>query len=341
MISSRVSLRAKRFGVAVASVLFVGLASFQGRAAHDGDGFPLRSVVALSATVSAEARTARSLGTRRAGHGVVIGSDGLILTIGYLILEASAVQVEIDGKTVPAAVVAYDHDTGFGLVRASLPSHPKPVRLGDSSKIEVGTEVLVAGHGGIGAAIQAVVASRRTFAGYWEYMLEQPIFTVPPHPTYGGAALFGGDGRLLGIGSLIVNNVLGDGNQLTGNMFVPINELKPILADLLEHGRRSGPRRPWLGIYTAEARGHIFVNRVAAGGPAQKAGIKTGDIILGVGGKRVAGLAEFYRGIWAAGAAGTDVLLNVLAADATEPTVSAITVISRARHQWLKTDRGL
>ncbi len=302
----------------------------------------LRAVVGVRADIRADARTAGSLGTEREGSGVVIGADGLVLTIGYLILEAQAAEVlTADGEAVPATVVGYDHNTGFGLLRADRPLGIKPVALGDSAALAEGDMVLAVSHEGARPVTPARVVSRRPFAGYWEYLLENAIFTAPPHPGYGGAALIGPDGRLLGIGSLFVNDAVAPATPGPGNMFVPIDGLKPILADLLEHGRPSRPSHPWLGLYTEQNRGRVFIVRVAGGGPAEKAGLKAGDIIMGVGGKRVKDMADFFRKVWARGDAGTEIPIDVLPLGATDLVIARVVVPSLDRYRWLKLNGDL
>lgn len=316
--------------IAAVTAIAVVAAPLSARLAVAG---PLDAVVGVRATIPEDARTAHSLGTERAGSGVVIDEDGLVLTIGYLILEAISAELElVDGRTVPAEVVAYDHETGFGLLRPLSPLGIAPIKLGRSADLSEDREVLVAGASGTEPVIGAVVVSRREFAGYWEYLLPDAIFTSPPHREFGGAALIGRDGRLLGIGSLIVSDAAGPDTTLPGNMFVPIDALKPILSDLLAHGRATGPAQPWLGIYGEEHRGHLFVNRVAPDGPAAKAGLAENDVILGVKGEPVHGLADFYRKIRALGRAGTEVPLTVLKPDG----MSEITVRSADRRDYLK-----
>jgi S1-C subfamily serine protease len=296
----------------------------------------VRAVVGLRAEIPHNARTARSLGTERSGNGVVIDSKGLVLTIGYLILEATAVEVfEPGGRTVAARVIGYDHDTGLGLVRALEPLTAKPLRLGSSLHLSQGDPVLAVSFGGPRPLSPAYVASRRAFAGYWEYLLEDAIFTVPPHPLYGGAALVGADGRLVGIGSLAVGDAAAPGVHSPGNMFVPIDGLKPILGDLLAHGRPA-TSHPWLGAFTAETEGRVYITRLAAGGPAQEAGLKTGDIIMGIGGKRVTDMKDFFRKMWARGDSGVDIPVDVLRAGGPEMSIETIIVRSRNRYDWLK-----
>lgn len=293
---------------------------------------PLDAVVGVRAEIHEKARTAEVLGREREGSGVVIGRDGLVLTIGYIILEAERAELVLpSGDTVPAEVVAYDYDSGFGLLKALAPLDIEPVGLGASAGLAEEDRVLIASFGGPAATSAAFVASRRDFAGYWEYLLPDAIFTVPPHRAFGGAALFGEDGRLLGIGSLAVGDAV-EGAGLPGNMFVPIDALKPILGELLETGRRGGPARPWLGLYTEELRGRLFVSRVAPEGPAAAAGLEEQDILLAVAGKPIASQADFYRKVWALGAAGVEVPLTVLRGT----QVAEITVASGDRYDYLK-----
>lgn len=297
----------------------------------------IQAVVKISTKVPPDARTARRLGTAREGSGVVIDGNGLILTIGYIMLEASQVDIGLaDGRTVPAQMIAYDHETGFGLLRATAKLGVKPVELGDSRAVHERDQVLVVAHGGKRAAAGALVVSRRPFAGWWEYLLERAIFTAPPHPNFGGAALIDSGGRLVGIGSLVVGDAAGPEQPLAGNMFIPIDMLKPILADLLEKGRRADPSRPWLGLTSREVHGRLFVTRVAKNGPAYSAGIRSGDLVIGVDGKPIEGLADFYRKVWAMGAAGVGVPVNVVHG----VTVKPVIIKSGSRYDWLKLRRS-
>lgn len=318
---------------AVAATLTAGLLFLAPFAAHAVDiEKVLSAVVKVTAEVPADARTARSLGTRREGNGVVIDGDGLVLTIGYLILESMGATVTTaDGRTVQAHFVAYDHDTGFGLLRAMAPLKVTPIALGDSSVVTKKTPVLVSGFGGPANAIGAFVVSRREFAGSWEYLLENAIYTSPPHPAFGGAALIDGKGRLVGIGSLILRDASGDDKALPGNMFVPINALKPILGELLAKGRAAASP-PWLGLYAREHQGKLIAVRVPNGGPAHRAGVRPGDVVLGVGDKPVTGLADFYRKLRAKGKAGVTVPLTVMR----DGGPGTMTIKSMDRYDWLK-----
>ena len=303
--------------------------------ASEAPAGPLDAVVGVRASIPADARTAETLGTERQGSGVVIRADGLVLTIGYLILEAERAELVLPGgREVPAEVLAYDYDSGFGLLQALAPLGIEPVAFGESAGLGEDSRVLVASFAGPEAATPAYVVSRRDFAGYWEYLLPDAIFTAPPHRFFGGAALFGPDGRLLGIGSLMVGDAAED-RALPGNMSVPIDALKPILGEMLAHGRAARPARPWLGLITEELRGRLFVTRVAPGGPAAAAGLAADDIVLGVADKPVASPADFYRKVWALGDAGVEVPLTVLRG----AEVARIPVASGDRYDYLKLKR--
>ena len=279
----------------------------------------LDAVVGVETRIPASARTAAILGTKREGSGVVIDANGLVLTIGYLIIEAeSADIVTADGERVPGQIVAFDYASGFGLLRAAKPLGIAPLAFGNSAALKEGAPILIAA-ADIAAADTttekvkaAYVVSRREFAGYWEYLLDNAIFTAPPHFKYAGAALIGPKGRLLGIGSLLVSDTQGKGSLSPGNMFVPIERLKPILASLVATGRSPEPPTPWLGVITEVVRGRLFISSVRPGGPAAASGLRAGDIILEVAGSPVVGLADFYRKVWSQGEAGVAVPVTVL-----------------------------
>jgi serine protease Do len=260
-----------------------------------------------------DARSADTLGTEREGSGVVIGSDGLVLTIGYLVMEAEDVKVtDAKGHVFPARVVGYDHVSGFGLVRTLVPLEATPVPLGDSAKTTEREPVMIASAGGRDGASFAWIVSKRPFTGNWEYRLDYALFTSPPTTNWSGAALIDRDGKLLGIGSLIVREATTGDPKIPGNVFVPIDLLKPILGDLLRQGHRAGPARPWLGVAADEVQGHLFVTRVSPDGPADRAGLAVGDIILGVGADPVRTQDEFYQRLWSNRKAGDEVPLKVL-----------------------------
>jgi serine protease Do len=271
------------------------------------------SVVGIKVKALANARSNATLGAERTGSGVVFAPQNLVLTIGYLILEADQVEITTSkGRTVPAIVAAYDHATGFGLLRPLAPIDVKPVKLGTSGKVEALDRVMVASAAPEDALSVATVVARRQFAGYWEYLIDNAIFTSPPRADFGGAALIDRDGELVGIGSLFVMDAASPGERLPGNMFVPIDLLKPILAEMIQTGRQKGGVRPWLGINSRELEGRLHVMRVSADSPAEMAGIAAGDIILQVSGQSVESLPAFYQRLWNSGAPGVEVTLKVL-----------------------------
>jgi len=271
------------------------------------------AAVMVKSKALANARSIKTLGEERTGAGVLFGPEGLVLTIGYLILEADQVEITTArGRTLPATVVAYDHATGFGLLRPIGPLDVKPIKLGTSASVESLDRLMTVGGGGEDSVTVATVVSRRPFAGYWEYMLEDAIFTSPPRPDHSGAALINKEGELVGIGSLFVMDAAAPGERLPGNMFVPIDLLKPILAEMIRTGQQKGGRRPWIGVSSLEEDGRIKVMRVSDDGPAAEAGITPGDIILSMGGRKVENLPDFYRMLWSSGAPGVEVRLKVL-----------------------------
>jgi S1-C subfamily serine protease len=272
----------------------------------------LTAVVSLRAQIPDDAFTASILGTERAGHGVVIGEPGLVLTIGYLVTEADQVWlISAAGRAIPGDVIGYDYESGFGLVRALGALDVPPLEQGSVRDLHVNDPVVLAGHGGRSQALKARVAARREFAGYWEYVLDEAVFTAPPHPNWGGAALIGRDGRLCGIGSLYIDQVLPQMPALDGNMCVPIDLLRPILGELLAYGRTLKPARPWLGMFVSEVQNHLLVAGVYNDAPAAAADLRAGDIVLEVAGEPVRGLATLFRTVWACGDAGSDIPLTV------------------------------
>ena len=279
--------------------------------AQDKAAETLNAVVGISAKIQKDARSAETLGLQRSGSGAIV-RDGYVLTIGYLVIEAEAVQVTgADGRTLPATVAAYDHASGFALLKVIGSMPAKPLALGDSAALGERDPAMAVSASSRDAPAIVYVVSRRAFSGNWEYLLDSAIFTYPPVMDWSGAPLIGASGELLGIGSLIVPDAA-PGTQSPGNMFVPVDVLKPILEDLIARGRRNGPARPWLGLNAEEVRGRLFVGRVSPDGPAARAGLTSGDILLAVGNEEVSTLADFYRKLWGRGPAGTEVPLKVL-----------------------------
>ena len=264
----------------------------------------LASVVALESRVPADATTAETLGARRFGHGAVIGKEGLVLTIGYLITEAEDVTLTThDGRQVAAHVLGSDPATGFGLVHALEPLELPTLLLGDSRPLEPGDPLIVAGGGGLSHALSAQLIARAPFAGYWEYLLDEALFTTPAHPHWSGAAVIGGAGQLLGVCSLQMNQQASDGGTPLINMSVPIELLPPILDDL-SRGRQAHAPRPWLGVISHEVDDGVMVVDVSDGGPASRAELRSEDVILAVAGEPVSSLGDFYKKLWALGPPG-------------------------------------
>jgi S1-C subfamily serine protease len=302
--------------------------------AYDLDS-ALAAVVTLKSVVPDDAFTAGILGTERSGSGVLIDRTGLVLTIGYLITEAETIWIGLsDGRTVPAHALGYDQATGFGLVQALARIDVPALALGRSRSLDLGAPVVVGGAGGRARSIAALIVGKQEFAGYWEYLLDEAIFTAPAHPFWGGAAMIGPSGELCGIGSLRLDQSSEGGTDQL-NMIVPIDLLPPILEDLKTLGRPKQPPRPWLGLYTVEVDDKMVVAGVASDGPAERAGLVTGDVILAVAGHRVDNLAGFFRRIWSQGEAGVSVNLTVYH----EGEASEVEVVSADRNSFLKSPR--
>ena len=294
------------------------------------------AVVKIRSKALPNARSLATLGAERDGSGIVVGANGLVLTIGYLIIEAESIELEdSEGRRIPATVVAYDHGSGFGLVRALAPLGIAPIELGNSGALAESESAIVAAAGGIDAASSTTVVSRRRFAGYWEYMIDDAIFTSPPRFDHSGAALIDRNGALVGVGSLIVADALASQRRLPGNMFVPINLLKPILDEMIQTGSARRGKRPWLGITSQEVDGRVFISKVQDDSPAERAGLRQGDILLSVGTSRVTKLEEFYSSLWQDRQPGDEISLTVL--QGTEVRKIIVQSIDRAKYVRTKT----
>jgi S1-C subfamily serine protease len=294
----------------------------------------LSSVVGLHSIIPSDAFTAETLGTERAGNGVVI-DDGLVLTIGYLITEAEAVWLHLgDGRVMEGHALGFDPVTGFGLVQALGQLDIEPLPIGSSAATKIGDSVVVGGAGGRTRSVASQIAAKQEFAGYWEYLLEEAIFTYPAHPNWGGTGLISSSGELIGIGSLQLERERA-GKAEHVNMIVPIDLLTPVLDDLRRFGRVNQPARPWLGMYSTEIDNRVVVIGISGDGPAARAELKAGDVILAVKGEKVTSQAGFYRKLWALGAAGVDVPLTVHH----EGVTFDVTLASTDRTKLLKAPR--
>jgi S1-C subfamily serine protease len=296
----------------------------------------LGAVLGLQATVPEDAFTAGTLGTERAGSAVLIRPDGLVLTIGYLITEAESIWLTSSvGGAVPATVIGYDQETGFGLVQALGRLAVSPIELGTGRRVGAGDRAIIAAEGGRRHAIAATVVARQEFAGHWEYLLDRAIFTAPAHPFWGGAALIAQDGTLIGIGSLHVQHSNGRELRRDVNMIVPIDLLAPILDDMQTYGRPNRPPRPWLGLYATEVDDSIVIAGISDRGPASKTPLRPGDRILAVRDEPISSLASLWRRVWASGPAGSEVVLQV----ARERETMQVRIPSADRSRLLKAPR--
>ena len=272
-----------------------------------------QAVFTLHAKVPPDAFTANHLGVQREGNAILIDEDGLALTIGYLVTEATTVSlVDWSGEAKAAEVVGYDQASGYGLVRLLEPVDAQPIPLGSAADVATGAELAVVAGGGKDFSMAVRLLSKREFAGYWEYLLDEALFTAPPHPHWSGAALLSPEGKLVGLGSLYVQDVLPSDNSPAGNMFVPIDMLPDIVQELAASGVMAREPRPWLGMFVTEADGALVIAGMVETGPAARSNLKLGDVIMGVAGEDVSDLPEFYRALWARGPAGASIRLNVM-----------------------------
>jgi S1-C subfamily serine protease len=273
----------------------------------------LGAVVSITAHIPEDAMSADLLGTERSGHGVFIREDGLIVTVGYIVLDAETIWVGTDENTlVPAYLIANDFDSGLALLKPSLPVDVHAVELGSAADLETGEPVFVVGSGGISDTIEARVVAKHEFAGRWEYLLEEAVYTAPVHPGWAGTAMLDGSGRLCGIGSLMLQDPGISTREAPVNLIIPIDTIAPVLNELCQYGRRRTPPRPWLGMLIHEDEEQLLVAGVYRGCPADSAGLRPGDIIVRVCGRPPFSLADFLRRVWARGPAGVSVPLTVL-----------------------------
>lgn len=309
--------RTLRLAAAVVPAVLVAIAFAP--AAHADEAPPpqlehlLRSIVKIRTFVPPEADSARRLGAEREGNGIVVGDGGLIVTVSYLLLESMSAEIVGDnGRTLSATVIGVDNETGLGFLRAKGVASLPPIPLGDSRALAADTPVVIAGSGGPEKAIPAVVVSRRPFAGSWEYLLDRAIYTAPAYTDWSGAALISADGKLLGVGSLMVRDARRDNERLRGNVFIPSDLLRPILDGVAATGHVTPHPHPWLGLNAINHPGGLLVGRLSDHSPAEAAGVKRGDLVVALAGRPVTDLVDFYRRVWAMGGPGVDVPLTIL-----------------------------
>ena len=297
------------------------------------------AVVGVRSVAVEDARSIENLGRERQGSGVVIGSDGLVVTIGYLILEAEHVELVLDSeRVVPARVIAYDLASGFGLVQALAPLRLPTARMGNPMTLSGEEPLMIASGGEDGDLSLARMVSRRPYSGYWEYHIDNALFTAPPRTDHSGAGLFNARGELMGIGSLVVLDALGPGEpRLPGNMFVPIDLLRTILPELRERGATRSSTRAWLGLNCVELDGAVRVVRITHDSPAEDAGLRPGDKILRIDGTPVQNLEGLYKTLWRGTPAEREVALLIARGDV-EQTVK---VQAQDRMKTLRRARGI
>jgi S1-C subfamily serine protease len=252
------------------------------------------AVVGIKTQIPPDRPSTATLGEERAGSATVIESDGLAVTVGYLVLEATRLEATLeDGRVTTARVVGHDFESGLALIRLDPSGAPYvAAKLGASAALAAGQPVAIVGVGPSGPAsgVMVRVTSVGPFVAYWEYLLDQAVFVAPHHPAFGGAALVDLDGALVGVVSLRLQ---------AGHLAIPIDLLGPVRAAMVATGRPARPPRPWLGIRAVGIDGGVGIAGVSPSGPAQAAGLRAGDVVLRMNGERVPDVEAFYRRLWA------------------------------------------
>lgn len=291
----------------------------------------LTGLLTVKSQVPEEAMTASVLGCEREGHGIRVSENGLVLTIGYVISEASSIWlIDSDKQAVEGHVVGYDQASGFGLVQALGRLSGSVLELGDSDEVVVGRQMVLAGAGGATSAVDVSIVEVREFAGYWEYLIAGAIFSEPAHPEWGGTALLDSEGRVYGVGSLILQAE--DDTEPARNMIIPINKFNAVRDDLITSGRSSVPPRPWLGWYVQDSAQGPTVIGLVSNGPSNTAGIKPGDRVVAINGRRISSLSSLYKEIWTAGEAG--ITVDVAISRDADIRIVAVESIDRSSMMW-------
>jgi len=255
----------------------------------------LPTTVDLRVSVPENHPSARNLGSERTGSGTIVDPDGYILTVHYITSGADSITVTLaDGEQFPGKLAGQDHETGLALVKIAARDLPF-MRAAPPGELSIGQAAfIVASSGETGRRISGgYVTSVEAYDGHWEFMLEKTIRLTAFNPGFGGGTLADFKGRMLGVVSLNLNDI---GKF---SLAIPIDYYVQIQQELKAHGRvQSRPRRPWLGFYPQPLAGHIVVAGVVPGGPAEKSGLKEGDIIVGIEKKDIRSRPELYREMW-------------------------------------------
>jgi S1-C subfamily serine protease len=253
------------------------------------------ATVAVAVEVPETHPSAAILGTERLGTGVVVDRAGLLLTVNYVVIGASSVEVTLlDETRVDGRVVAHDFASGLAVIEISAHGLAA-LDLCPSSALGVGQDIFIVAAAGENKrrANSGMITSIAPFDAYWDYSLDRAITTTAMNPGLGGAPLLDSHGRVAGIASLDLNEI----GRFT--LAIPVDDFLTHRNELLQHGRRvSRPARAWVGLYCYTFRDHVVIAGVLPGTPAEQAGLAAGDVVLTVDGQTIANRHELYSALW-------------------------------------------
>jgi S1-C subfamily serine protease len=254
----------------------------------------LPSVVNIHATVPKQHPSTRILGDERMGSGLVVDSTGLVLTVSYVVMGASVIDVApLKGRRTRAEVVAQDFEVGLALLRVKRQGLPAATLATQAP--ERGDAVVAVASSGVHEVRVSggIVTYLGEFEGYWEYLLDRGIVSSAANPGFGGGGLFSMRGHAVGVVYLNLNEVA------RSSLAIPVDFYREHSAELLRYGRVvSRPRRAWLGVFAHALDDGVVISGIVPGGPGEKGGLREGDLIMSLNAQEVPTLREFYTSLW-------------------------------------------
>ena len=235
------------------------------------------------------------LGTDRRGTGTVVSSDGLVLTIHYLLLGATKVIVTLpNGEQRDATIVGKDYSTGLGLLKIDGANHPH-LEVVSSGNSVVGEDVFTVASLGSDkrCADNGMITYLGPFDAVWEFVLDRSICVTATSLNLGlpGGPILNRRVQVIGVSYL---NFTDPGRPILG---IPGEYYLNIRDELARHGRVSKPQRAYLGVVSYTLRDHVIIANVMPGGPGEKAGLKQGDLVLAIDGKDISERRLLYEGL--------------------------------------------